>query len=376
MALVACTATPPSQPDKLTLEPVDLASLPGWAEDDQGAALGAMLRSCERLVRRQPDQPIGPSGLGGQGRDWREPCQAAAGLPKDDAAAARRFFERGFQAFRAANNGKPGAFVTGYYEPELAGARAPSPRFTVPLYRVPDDLIQADLGEWREGWRGERIAGRIAEGRLRPYHTRHDIEKGALAGRNLELAWVEDPIDAFFLAIQGSGRIDLGDGKRLRLGFAGQNGHRYVAIGRALVERGAIPRGEVTMQTIRAWLSANPAEAASVMDLNPSYVFYRALAGDGPLGAEGAVLTPSRSLAVDPAFLPLGVPVFIDLEHPDTTGGRLRRLVVAQDTGGAIKGPVRGDLFWGTGAAAGELAGRMQAQGIFYILLPRSIPAS
>ncbi len=376
LILFACAPPSPPPPDKLTLEPVAFASLPGWSEDDASAAVTAFARSCERLALRAPDQAMAPGGLGGHAGDWREPCAAAQALPAGDAAAARRFFESSFQVFRAGNNGKPQGLVTGYYEPELTGSKTRSERFRVPLYRVPGDLVQVDLGEWREGWRGERIAGRVVAGRLRPYYDRAQIDKGVLAGRNLELAWVDDPIDAFFLAIQGSGRVELAEGQKLRLAFAGQNGFRYVAIGRKLVERGALPKDGVTMQSIRAWLKANPDAAPEVMAENPSYVFFRELAGDGPIGAQGAVLTPARSLAVDPLFLPLGAPVFLDLEHPDTPGGRLRRLVVAQDTGGAIRGPVRGDLFWGTGAQAGDVAGRMQARGSFYLLLPRGLPGS
>jgi membrane-bound lytic murein transglycosylase A len=375
LLLAACAGPPAPIPDKLSLDAVDFAELPGWSADDPSLTLQAFLKSCERLALRRQDQPISPTGLGGRAADWQAPC-ADARVPKaGDADAARAFFERNFQAFRLGNNGNSEAFVTGYYEPELAGSTMRSERYRVPLYRVPGDLVQVDLGEFRDGWRGERIAGRVIDGRLKPYFTRADIDRGALAGRDLELIWVDDAIDAFFLSIQGSGRIDLGQGASTRLAFAGQNGQRYVAIGRTLVERGALPKDGVSMQSIRAWLKANPNDAPAVMATNPSYVFFRALAGDGPIGAEGAVLTAGRSIAVDPAFLPLGAPIYVDLGEPDG-GGRLSRLLVAQDTGGAIRGPVRGDFFWGTGADAGERAGRMQAHGRFYLLLPRSLPAS
>jgi membrane-bound lytic murein transglycosylase A len=242
---------------------------------------------------------------------------------------------------------------------------------TVPIYRRPDDLVMVELGDFRADWRGERIAGRVIDGALKPYPDRLAIERGALTGRGLELLWVADPIDAFFLEIQGSGRIALADGSTVRIGYAAQNGHPYVAIGRALVARGALAKDRVSMRTIRDWLASHPGEAGAVMDLNPSYVFFKEIPGDGPVGAQGLVLSPGRSLAVDPKFMPLGVPLWLDVDMPRELTGRLRRLVVAQDTGGAIRGPVRGDLFCGTGAAAGEVAGAMQQRGGYWLLLPK-----
>jgi membrane-bound lytic murein transglycosylase A len=346
LLLAACAAAP-SRP----YEPVAFSEVPGWSADDVAAALPALRRSCPKM----------PEG-------WRQACAA---LPPDpaDPARARAFFETEFQAYRL---GAPG-FVTGYYEPELNGALAASARYHVPLHRVPGDLVQVDLGEWREAWKGERLAGRIENGRLKPYFRRADIAKGALDGKNLELIWVDDEVDAFFLEVQGSGRVKLEDGRLIRIGFAGQNGHRYVAIGRTLLDKGELKPGDVSMQSIRAWLAANPDRVRDVLDSNPSYVFFRILEGDGPIGAQGVALTPGRSLAVDRAHLPLGAPVFVDLAHPDSPGGQLRRLTVAQDTGGAIKGAARGDLFWGPGPEAGEIAGRMKANGTLYLLLPRGL---
>ncbi len=297
--------------------------------------------------------------------DWKQACAA---IPEDP-ARARTYFEAEFQAYRVTAPG----FVTGYYEPELNGATQRSERYRVPLHRVPDDLVQVDLGEWRDTWKGERVAGRIVNGRLRPYFPRADIAKGALDSRNLEILWVDDPVDAFFLEVQGSGRARLEDGRVLRVGFAGQNGHRYVAIGRTLLDRGDLKPGDVSMQSIRAWLAANPDRMREILDSNPSYVFFRLIEGDGPIGAQGVALTPGRSLAIDRAHLPLGAPVFLDLAHEDSPGGTIRRLVVAQDTGGAIKGPARADLVWGPGREAGEMAGRMKANGTLYLLLPRGL---
>ena len=362
---------PPAPPERLTLAAASFADLPGWTEDRTAEALPALLRSCARLAAMKPDRPL-EGETGARAGDWREPCAAAAGLKADDAAAARAFFERHFVPFRAGNNGEAEGLFTGYYEPELQGARRPGGRFSVPLYRRPPDLVTVDLGAFRDALKGERIAGRVVDGQLRPYPSRAEIEDGALSGRGLELLWVDDPVAAFFLHIQGSGRVVLPDGAVLRVGYAAQNGHPYVAVGRELIARGEIAREAMSMQAIRDWIAAHPQEGRELMRRNPSFVFFRELEGDGPLGAEGTALTPGRSLAVDRRFLPFGLPVWLDAEHPLRPGERLRRLLLAQDTGGAIKGPVRGDLFWGAGAEAEQIAGAMKSRGGYYLLLPRA----
>jgi peptidoglycan lytic transglycosylase A len=226
-----------------------------------------------------------------------------------------------------------------------------------------------ELGRFRPAWRGERIAGRVVKGALVPYDDRAAIVKGALAAMHLELFWVDDPIDAFFLQVQGSGRIDLPDGSTTQLAYDGQNGQPYVAIGKLLVERGVMTKEEVSLQSIRAWIKAHPDEGMALMDQNPSYVFFRERSGEGPLGSEGVALTPGRSLAVDRKFIPLGVPLYLDL----TEQTELHRLVVAQDTGGAISGPVRGDVFWGFGQEAEAKAGAMRATGRYFLLLPSGV---
>jgi membrane-bound lytic murein transglycosylase A len=203
--------------------------------------------------------------------------------------------------------------------------------------------------------------------------TRAEIEDGALAGRGLELLWVDDPVDAFFLQIQGSGRVRLSGGSTVRVGYDGQNGHPYVAVGRLLIERGVISRDKLTMAAIRAWMKQYPEAGATLRRENPSYVFFREISGDGPIGAEGAALTPERSIAVDRAFIGLGIPIWLEADERFAAAESVRRLVVAQDTGGAIKGPVRGDVFWGTGNAAADRAGVMNARGGYYLLLPRSV---
>jgi membrane-bound lytic murein transglycosylase A len=230
-----------------------------------------------------------------------------------------------------------------------------------------------ELGEFRADYRGQRIAGKVVNGQLRPYANRADIDAGALVGKNLELIWLNDPIEAFFLAIQGSGRVKMPDGSFVRVGYDAQNGHPYFAIGRELVRRGVMPTDQVSMQSIRAWLKANPGEAPTVMATNPSYIFFREVAGDGPIGSQGVPLTPGRSLAVDPTQAPMGAPIWLEAIDASPMIGGVQRLMVAQDTGGAIRGAVRGDLFWGSGAEAGERAGVMKARGRWYFLLPNGV---
>ncbi|HZT52605.1 MAG TPA: murein transglycosylase A [Stellaceae bacterium] len=369
VALAAC-APRPKPPPHLTLAPARFADLRGWDADHVAAALPALLRSCAALAKLGDDAPLGPDGVGGRAADWRAPCADAAALGAASDDAARAFFERQFTPWLAADNDAPDGLFTGYFEPELRGARHPGGAYTVPLLRRPPDLVMVDLGQFRPAWRGERIAGRVVDGRLRPYASRAEIERGALDAAHLAFLWVDDPVDAFFLAVQGSGRVRLADGTLVSVGYDGQNGWPYVSIGKLLVERGALARDAVSLAAIRGWIAAHPAAGRALMDENPSYVFFRELPGDGPIGAEGVVLTPGRSLAVDPAFLPLGVPLWLDVAQD---GRALRRLVVAQDTGGAIRGPVRGDLFWGFGAAAERAAGTMRAEGAYYLLLPKAL---
>jgi membrane-bound lytic murein transglycosylase A len=377
LALAGCAVEPqkPAEkpPEKLRLARVSFADLAGWQDDNVGEALPAFQRSCARIAKLEPNRDMGADGVAGNVAAWRQACGALAETPPGDHAAARRAFESAFLPYRAYNHETATGLFTGYYEPELKGARQADPRFPVPIYGRPPELVSVELGAFRESLKGQRIAGRVVEGRLEPYAKRGDIEGGALAGRGLEIAWVDDPVDAFFLQVQGSGRIRLADGDLMRVGYAAQNGHPYVAIGRELIQRGVLTRETVSMQTIRAWLAANPGEAAALMAVNPSYVFFRELTGEGPIGAEGVPLTPGRSLAVDRRFVPLGVPVWLDAEHPLRPGERLRRLMLAQDTGGAITGPVRGDFFWGSGEEAAAAAGVMKSAGEYYLLLPRGI---
>ncbi len=292
----------------------------------------------------------------------------------DGRGDARRFFETWFRPYVVQPAGEqPDGLFTGYFVPELRGAMTRGGRFQVPLYGRPDDLVSVDLGRFDDTLTGRSLAGRVVKGALVPYPSRREIDGGVLAGRSAPILWVDSTVDAFFLHIQGSGVVSLADGRTMRVGYAGTNGRPYTAIGKALADRGAIPRDRVSMQSIRAWLAANPAEAAEVMAQNDRYVFFRSLPGNAPVGAEGVALTPERSLAVDRRFLPFGVPMWVDTTDPVDPSQPFRRLMVAQDTGSAIRGAVRGDIFFGQGRLAARRAGLMKQRGRYFVLLPRSV---
>ena len=363
----------PELPPLRSLAAASFADLEGWSADGAGAALAAFRVSCADGVERTGD-------LGALAAEaLAAVCARVAGVPAGDDAAARAFFEREFAPWTIGDRDDREGLLTGYYEPELAGSRARRPPYLHPLYLAPDDRMIVDLGEFRRDLAGRKITGMIRRGRFRPYWDRAEIEGGALKGRRLELVWVADPVALFFLQIQGSGRVRLPDGKVVRVGYAAQNGHDYTAIGRVLVDRGELAKEEVSLQTIRAWLRAHPDGAEELMNQNRSYVFFRALPGDAPLGAEGVELAAGRSIAIDDAWLPYGLPVWIDSTTPAVpelgrAEGPLRRLVVAQDTGGAITGPVRADLFLGPGEEAEQIAGRMKQPLRAWLLWPRAAP--
>ena len=358
----------PAGPDRLTLVPAEFARLDGWTEDAAAQVLPALLKSCDRITKLPTDRSIGFEGIGGTAADWFSPCSAAARVPAGDNAAARAMFETWFTPWQVTNDGRAEGLFTGYFEPEIKGARQRGGRFTVPVLGKPADMVTADLSRFRGEWAGEQLVGRLDGNRLLPYPSRAEIEAGALEAKAPVLLWTDDPVDFAIMQIQGSGRVRLDDGSVVRLGVAGSNGHKFLGIGKVLKDEGRLG-GDTSMPAIRAWLKANPREAATLLARNPRYIFYGVNSlGDGPLGTEGVALTPERSLAVDPRFIPLGAPVWIDTVDP--AGKPLRRLLVAQDTGAAIKGPVRGDVFWGSGEAAFDKAGRMKSPGRLLLLLP------
>ncbi|MEM6781304.1 MAG: MltA domain-containing protein [Pseudomonadota bacterium] len=352
---------------KLVMIPVNFSELPDWNDENYKDFATAFLRSCEPIQKRTSNFQEGPEW--GDIQKWQNLCQQFQDL---EVSQYKSFFENSFVPHAISNHSDETGLFTGYYEASLNGSLERHGPYQYALRALPDDLVMVDLGAFRDELKGQRIAGRVSDGRLRPYETRAEIEAGRLPSEQDKiLVWVDDAVDAFFVQIQGSGVVQMDDGSVMRIGYAGQNGHVYYAIGRELIERGEIEKENVSMQSIRAWLSENPDQAEEVMNTNKSYVFFRELDGQGPIGGQGVALTPTRSLAIDHSLIPYGVPLWIDIEYPKPGYQNIRRLMVAQDTGGAIRGPVRGDFFWGYGDFAEKRAGVMKSQGRYWVLLPK-----
>jgi len=340
------------------LYPVSWRALDGWAAGHQAAAWPALVQSCEKLATRDSA--------------WSAICADAELMPAPDDTAARAFFETRFLPHVVVGKrGKKEGLITGYYEPLLEGSLVKTERFRFPLYERPPNLLTVDLGDVYPTLRGKRVRGRLQGTTVIPYFSRSEIHNGESPLAGYEIAWVDDPVDLFFLHIQGSGRIRLPDGQTLAVGYADQNGHPYVSIGRRLLEMEQMKPEEVNLDTIRSWLAANPQRAEVLLNSNPSYVFFtvRDSGLAGPIGSLNVPLTAQRSIAVDLSYIPLGLPVWLDTTLPDETQP-YRRLVFAQDTGGAIKGAARADLFFGQGEDAERLAGKMKQAGRLYVLLP------
>jgi len=343
------------------LKAASFRDLPGWKDDDPAQAWAALLESCRGLKSQAA---------------WSRVCQAAAQQKPPSAAAARSYFEQHFQPYQVfqAEGGTEG-LVTGYYEPLLRGSRSQDGKYRYPLYAPPDDLIVVDLASLYPELKSLRLRGRLQGKRVVPYFTRAEIEDGSAPMQGKELVWVDDAVELFFLQVQGSGRVQLENGEVLRIGYADQNGHPYRSIGRWLVDRGELTLDRASMQGIKDWALRNPEKLAELLNANPSYVFFRELPNQqgGPLGALGVPLSAERSIAVDPRAIPLGAPVWLATTRPNSPEP-LNRLMLAQDTGGAIRGNVRADFFWGFGEAAGHLAGAMKQKGRMWVLLPRDYP--
>ena len=334
-----------------------LSTLP-MTQESAERALTAYRLSCSALQRRTD-----ATGLT-QGADWAESCRAAATWPARD---ARAFFVRHFETVQI-GDGK--AFATGYYEPEIHGCRERRPGCEVPIYGIPSDLIDVDLGLFSDDLKGKKIRGRVEGKNFVPYYDRTAIEEGRLQGRAPVIAYANDPVEIFFLQVQGSGRLRLPDGGVMRIGYAGQNGRDYTGIGKLMRDRGLLGPGQASMQGIMGYLREHPEEGRAIMRENKSFVFFKELTGAGPLGAMGLPVTGWTSAAVDPKFVPLGAPAFLSMDRTDATG-----LWVAQDTGGAIKGANRFDTFWGAGDDARAIAGGMSARGTAWLLLPKGVLA-
>ena len=356
------TTTPPVTPAAFarTFRAASWNDLPGWKDDDPAAAWPAFMQSCRGMASK----PHGPA--------WKRVCELARGADGKPEFNPRNFFEQHLQPYAVlTGEGEANGMITGYYEPLLRGSRTRTKGFEQPVRAVPDDLLTIDLSTLFPELKDKRVRGRIEGNKVVPYWSRAEI--GARGERlpSKTLLYVDDAVELFFLQVQGSGRVRLTDGSIVRVNYADQNGHPYQSIGRVLVERGELKLEEASMQGIQAWARANPARLDDLLNANPSYVFFRENPNskDGPAGALGVPLTAGRSIAIDPRSVPLGSPVFLATTRPNSTAA-MNRLVMAQDTGGAIKGAVRADFFWGFGKAAGEQAGRMKQSGRLWVLLP------
>ena len=362
------TPTPAPAPTPAVTQPglkaVPWSAVPQWQSTPLAESWPAFLQGCNALQKKA---------------GWRTVCDEARRLNTADDANVRAFFERHFQAYQSSNDdGSSEGLVTGYYEPLIKGNRTQTSRARFPIYGVPDDLITVDLASVYPELKNLRLRGKLAGNKLVPYATRSEIDNGAnLAAKAKVLAWAEDAVALFFMQIQGSGRVELPDGSFLRLGYADQNGHPYKSIGKLLVERGELTLDQASMQSIKQWGINNPDKLPALLAANPSFVFFRELPESlpGPLGALGVPVTAGRSIAVDPKYIPLGAPVFLATTLPNSATP-LHRLMMAQDTGGAIRGGVRADFFWGFGAEAGEMAGKMKQKGRMWVLLPRDYAVS
>ena len=380
LLISACSVQPITTSDKqsqqdntLHLDKVSYETLPGWVADNHSKALEVFLKSCKKLKSSPSNIKLGSKKISVSIGDWKKACSTGVKVKKGSKIESQYFFETSFTPYLVKNNYEPKGIFTGYYEPQLQGSWSPSLRYQYPIYSPPKDLVSIDLGSFRSELLGTQIAGRKLKNKIIPYYTREEINAGALKGKQLELLWVDSAIEAFFLHIQGSGQIVLPDGSSLRIGFAARNGQRYTPIGRELIAMKVLKPGQVSLQSIQAWLTANPLAGLKLMEKNKAFIFFRILNEKGPIGAQGVVLSPGRSLAVDRKYIPLGLPIWLVTTEPGKDKKSLRRLVVSQDTGSAIKGPVRGDLFIGHGYRAGLVAGQMNQPGIYYLLLPKQL---
>jgi membrane-bound lytic murein transglycosylase A len=359
-------------------EPVDWADLEGWDTDDHAIAFAAFLTSCRTLDakhRREQDLTAIPSAL-------RDICELARGALPLDEDGARKFFEDNFRPIRINRLGDNDGFLTGYYEPIIAGSRVPTGEFTAPLYRRPPNLVVSGwrrLGKDAFPSKGVRVGRRVGRRKIVPYYSRAEIEDGALDGWHLEICYLHDQVDVLFAQIQGSARIRLEDGTILRVNYDSHNGWPYTPVGRILVDDKIMTKDQVSMQSIRAWMEANPAQANAVRRENKSYVFFRITdlaTEDEAVGGEGVELVPGRSIAIDRSLHAYGTPFFIEAELPianQKAETKFDRLVIAQDTGSAIVGPARADIYFGAGDEAARIAGRIKHSGAFIMLIPRQL---
>lgn len=370
-------AKQPQQPKQPTtmFRPVTFNQLPGWKTADLKKSLMAFQTSCRAFVKQNPEQVVGTDHIDLQVKDWQPACYAALKINPVSEKAAKSFFQEWFAPVEFYDKQTGPGLFTGYYVPGLKGSYTKSKEFSVPLYETPDDLVTADLGMFFNDLKNRRIVARLDKNKLVPYYTREQINHGAIKKKARVLVWIQSPIDRVFLEIQGSGVIDLDNGDRISVGYDAQNGQPYTAIAGVLIKKGVMTRDNASMQGIKRYLTEHPKELDDVINQNKSFVFFRKMTQGIALGSQGVSLTPGYSLAIDRQWIPMGTPLWLNTTRPDSknpdTHKPMQRLMIAQDTGGAIRGKIRGDVFWGGGDRATLIAGHMKNEGHYWLLLPK-----
>ncbi len=350
------------------------SNLPGWQSTQALSSLHTFRRSCRHFLQMNPKYSVGNTWFGLHAKDWRPACEAAVALQTDSEIQAKNFFETWFQPMEFSNDHAITGLFTGYYLPSVAASLTKTQEYTVPVYGLPNNLLRIKLSDFDPTLPTRQLFGRLENNRVLPFYSREEIDQGAIAGKAPILAYLRSPIDRLLIEIQGSALLNLPDGTQLNLGYAGKNGLTYTAIGHVLIKRKILPANQVSIQSIRAYLESHPEESDEIIHKNRSFVFFEVLTKRGAYGTLGTRLTQGYSLAVDPEWVPLGMPVWLATTYPDAHSNQyhsLHRLMIAQDTGGAIKGTVRGDVYWGNGDDAAAIAGKMKSKGRYWLLVPK-----
>lgn len=363
------------KPPSMMFRPVSFQQLPGWDSAYLQKSLKTFQTSCRVFLKQNPEQVVGTDHIDLQVKDWQPACRAALRIDPVTENHAKSFFQKWFRPVEFYNKETGPGLFTGYYVPAIKGSYTKSKEYSVPLYETPDDLITSDLGMFSNDFKNRKIVGRLIKHKLVPYYTRAQISKGVLKGKAKILVWIHSPIDRLFLEIQGSGVIELEQGKQLYVGYDAQNGMPYTAIAGVLIKKGVMTKDNASMQAIKRYLTEHPKQIPKIINQNKSFVFFRKMERGVALGSQGVSLTPGYSLAIDRQWIPIGTPLWLDTTRPDSKNPEInkpmQRLMIAQDTGGAIRGQIRGDVFWGGGDKATLIAGHMKNTGHYWLLLPK-----
>lgn len=364
------------QTDEVQLKPSSFNQLPGWQNTNTIKSLHAFNHSCKTFLKQKSDTPIGSAYIPMTAKDWYAPCQAALKIDPNSVTQTKAFFEKWFKPVQFVSHRPIKGLFTGYYVPLLHGSLTKTADYNIPLYQTPSNLVTVNLEAFDPTLNNRRLVGRVEGNRLVPFYSREEINHGAIAKSTPVIVWLNSHIDRLFLEIQGSGIIALPDGSHIVVGYASQNGAPYTAIAKVLIEKGILTRDNASMQGIRQYLEAHPEQIEPVINQNKSFVFFEKQVEKTVVGVQNIELTPGYSLAVDRKWIPIGLPIWLDTTRPTSNTNEtkpLQRLMIAQDTGGAIRGMVRGDVFWGAGEKATEIAGKMKNPGYYWLLLPKAI---